>query len=223
MVIKGISLYVIGIVLSVMSLPAGAHAIKPHTCSTFAAKGTVALTFDDGPSPVFTRKVLDILKKYHIKATFFVVGEKAKAYPKFLREMVATGNVVGNHSNTHPVFPRLSHSELRKEITDSEKIIHNITGIKTRLFRFPYGSANKKLRNYVLSSGMKPIFWGYTPDDYRRPGSSVIASRVIRHACSGQIILLHDGPSKRQQTIDALPKIIEGVKKKGLGFSVLCS
>ncbi len=101
-------------------------------------------------------------------------------------------------------------------------MIYKITGIKPALFRFPYGSANKRVRNYVISKGMKPVFWGYTPDDYRRPGADIIADRVIEHAASGQIILLHDGPSRRQQTIEALPKIIEGIQKKGLGFSVLC-
>ncbi len=67
----------------------------------------MALTFDDGPSPIFTRQVLDILKKYHINATFFVLGQNAKAHPQFLREMIAAGHVVGDHSMTHPVFPRL--------------------------------------------------------------------------------------------------------------------
>jgi peptidoglycan-N-acetylglucosamine deacetylase len=151
------------------------------------------------------------------------VGQKAKANPKILREMIASGDVVGNHSLTHPIFPELKNEQLPEEIIKSRDIIYKITGIKPNLFRFPYGSANKELKNYVISQGMKPVFWGYTPDDYLRPGAKVIAERVIQHACSGQIILLHDGPTKRQQTIDALPKIIEGVKKKGLGFSVLCS
>ncbi len=223
---KGLS-FVLGIVFSLTYFPVYAHSIKfpekpAHTCSAKATEGTVALTFDDGPSPIFTRQVLEILKKYHVNATFFVLGQNAKAHPQFLREMIAAGHVVGDHSMTHPVFTRLAAKRLYREVVGSEKIIYKITGIKPGLFRFPYGSANKKVRNYVMSKGMKPIFWGYTPDDYRRPGADIIADRVIEHAASGQIILLHDGPSRRQQTIDALPKIIEGVKKKGLGFSVLC-
>lgn len=212
---------ILGVLFLILCLPAYAH--KQHSCSMKAAPGTVALTFDDGPSPVYTRKILHVLEKYHIKATFFVVGQKATAYPQFLKEMVADGDAIGNHSLTHPQITQINANQLHNEIMSPEKIIYKITGTKPRLFRFPYGAENKRVRNYVLSQGLVPVHWGYSPEDYRLPGAMVIAHRVIRHARSGQVILLHDGPKNRQQTVEALPKIIEGVKKKGLGFSVLCA
>jgi peptidoglycan-N-acetylglucosamine deacetylase len=196
---------------------------KNNSCSAHAQQGTVALTFDDGPSPVFTKKVMKILNHYHINATFFVVGEMVKVHPKFLKQMVADGDVIGNHSWTHPVVPKLKGNALNKEVLDTENIIYQVIGVKPHIFRFPYGAENKRVIKYVKSQGLIPVNWGYTPDDYTRPGTAVIAQRVISHARSGQVILLHDGPAKREQTVAALPQIIEGIKKKGLGFSVICS
>jgi peptidoglycan-N-acetylglucosamine deacetylase len=204
-----------------LSLPV--YATPAHHCSAKAAPGTVALTFDDGPSPIYTKKVLEILEKYHIHATFFVVGEQAKAHPQSLKMIVARGNVVGNHSLTHPQVSHLEKTEdLYREVVESGKIIADITGKKPGLFRFPYGADNPRVKQYVISQGLTPVRWSYSSEDYASPGTQVIADRVIQHARSGQIILLHDGPAHRKQTIDALPKIIEGIKKKGLDFSVLC-
>jgi len=199
----------------------GLAARKSHLCSAHVAQGTVALTFDDGPS-IYTKKIMQILEKYHVKATFFVVGKKAKANPKFLKQMFADGNAIGNHSLTHAKITQLSRKQLYNEIVVPENIIYKITGKRPKLFRFPYGAENKKVRDFVESQGLRPIYWNYSPEDYSLPGSRVIARRVISHAHSGQVILLHDGPSRRQQTVDALPKIIEGIKKKGLDFSVIC-
>lgn len=210
-------------VLSVLFLCLCLPTYALASCSATAAKGTVALTFDDGPSVQYTQKVLGILEKNHIKATFFVVGRNAQAHPKLLKEMVADGDIIGNHSMTHPQIPRLNAAQLQTEVVAPENIIAKITGKKPKLFRFPYGAENTRVKNYVISQGMIPVFWGYSSEDYRRPGSAVIAKRVIDNARSGQVILLHDGPKNRQQTVDALPEIIAGIKKKGLGFSVLCS
>ncbi len=202
------------------SLYVQAHA---HTCSAVAKRGTVALTFDDGPSTIYTTKVLAILEKYRIKATFFVVGRNARLRPKLLKKMIADGDIIGNHSFSHPKIPHLTGENLYKEIERPEEIVNKITGIKPKLFRFPYGAENKRVIAFVKSQGLTPVFWGYTPQDFKRPGSKAIAQGVIDHAYSGEVILLHDGPTKRQQTVDALPKIIQGIRNKGLGFSVLCT
>ena len=213
---------IVGIVVAFLCMPAYAKNQNYHTCSATPAKGTVALTFDDGPSPVYTQKIMKILDKYHIKGTFFVVGQRAQSYPKYLKALVADGDIIGNHSYSHPQVSKLRGDKLYKEVVAPENIIYKITGEKPLLFRFPYGAENKRVKQYVSSQGLTPVHWGYSPQDYTRPGAGVIASRVISHARSGQVILLHDGPKQRQQTVDALPKIIEGIKKKGLGFSVLC-
>jgi peptidoglycan-N-acetylglucosamine deacetylase len=215
---------VFGILGILLSFPVFAHTHTPtHTCSAVAAKGTVALTFDDGPSKIYTPKILKILEKNHIHATFFVVGENAKARPQLLKKEIADGDIVGNHSFSHKEISRLSGEELYEEVMKPESIISKIIGKKPTLFRFPYGAENKRVIQYVEAQGLTPVNWENCPQDYKRPGANVIAERVVKHARSGQVILLHDGPARRQQTVDALPKIISGIRKKGLGFSVLCT
>ena len=209
--------------LSSFPVFAHTHTHIPMHCSAVAAKGTVALTFDDGPSKIYTPKILKILEKNHIKATFFVVGENAKARPQLLKKEIADGDVVGNHSFSHQQISRLHGDKLYDEVMKPENIIAKIIGQKPTLFRFPYGDENKRVIKFVEAQGLTPVNWGNCPKDYTRPGANVIADRVIKNARSGQVILLHDGPARRQQTVDALPKIIKGVRQKGLGFSVLCT
>jgi peptidoglycan/xylan/chitin deacetylase (PgdA/CDA1 family) len=203
--------------------PSFAAETQSHGCQTMAHKGTVALTFDDGPSKKYTKKILMILEHYHIQATFFVLGNQVKKNPEYLKQMIKDGDVIGDHSMTHPIFTKLSSDQWANEVINSKKIIHDVIGEDPKVFRFPYGASNDQLKKYIQEQNMQPIFWGYTPSDYRRPGAMVIANRVVRNVRSGQIILLHDGPSKRDQTVAALPYIIRGIQKKGLGFSVLCT
>jgi len=192
------------------------------TCSATAAPGTVALTFDDGPSKDDTKQILSILEHYHIRATFFVVGIMAKVHPEYLKQMIADGDVIGNHSMTHPQLPKLNDDQLYNEVVGTQNLIYQLCGVYPQVFRFPYGAENERVKQFVTSQNLVPVGWGYTPQDYERPGVDAIVNRVIANAKSGQIILLHDGPDKREQTVQALPKIIEGIQQKGLGFSVVC-
>ena len=135
MAIKGIILGTCGLLLSFTSLAqTDVNPTGHHSCSAHAAKGTVALTFDDGPS--VTKRVMSILDKYHIKATFFVIGENAKRHPQFLKQIAAEGNVIGNHTLTHPLVSKLSPEELQKEVNETEQIVYGIIGIKPQVFRF---------------------------------------------------------------------------------------
>jgi peptidoglycan-N-acetylglucosamine deacetylase len=214
----------IGMLICSLCFPvycAQAHS-SIKTCKTVAAPGTVALTFDDGPS-MYTSRVLSILEKNHIKATFFVIGKNAERRPMLLKKMSSDGDIIGNHTYSHPNTSKLSKQQFYQQIVKPENIVYSITGQKPQLFRFPYGSGTERERQVLKSQGLMPVFWSYTPDDFKRPGANVIARSVIQHAHSGGVILLHDGPARRQQTVTALPKIIQGVKGKGLGFSVLCS
>lgn len=199
------------------------NSTEKHGCQALVHKGTVALTFDDGPSKKYTKKILAILEHYHVQATFFVLGQQVKKNPQYLKQMIKDGDIIGNHSMSHPVFSKLSSDNWYDEVVKSKKIIHDVIGEDPKVFRLPYGAGNEQVKKYIRAQGMQTIFWGYTPNDYRRPGANVIASRVVKNAHSGQIILLHDGPSKREQTVAALPAIIRGIKKKGLGFSVVCT
>lgn len=193
-----------------------------YAVETLPAPKTVALTFDDGPSPIYTPQILAILKKYNIKATFFVVGSNAKQYPEVIKAIHDAGHPVNSHSMTHPMLTKLSNKTLQYEVTTPNTIINNIIGIKPLCLRYPFGLSNEHVRNVIRSNGMIPVPMGFNSFDYERPGTQKIISWVLQNAYSRQVILLHDGYDKREQTVAALPAIIEGIQKKGLGFSTIC-
>lgn len=193
-----------------------------NTVRTKPLPGTVALTFDDGPAPIYTQQILAILKKYNIKATFFVVGANAKKYPELVKEIAEQGHVVASHSMTHPMLTKLSDAQLQKEITGPQKIVESAIGKKPLCLRYPFGMSNEHVRTAIRAQGIAPVPMGFNSFDYERPGTKKIIDWVLKNIYSKQVILLHDGYDKREQTVEALPVIIEGIKKKGLGFSTIC-
>jgi peptidoglycan/xylan/chitin deacetylase (PgdA/CDA1 family) len=190
---------------------------------TTPLKGTVALTFDDGPSPIYTPQILAVLKKYNIKATFFMVGVNAQKYPEMVKLVLADGHAINSHTLTHPMLTKLNDQQLHKEIAMPQTIIYKIIGQKPICLRYPFGMSNSHVRDAIRAEGIVPVPMGFNSFDYNRPGVQKIVSWVLKNAYSGQVILMHDGYDKRQETVDALPAIIEGIKKKGLGFSQICN
>jgi peptidoglycan/xylan/chitin deacetylase (PgdA/CDA1 family) len=186
-------------------------------------KGTVALTFDDGPSPIYTPQILAILKKYNIKATFFMVGSNAKKYPEMVKMVLAEGHAVDSHTLTHPMLTKLNDTQLYKEVVTPQVIINDIINQKPVCLRYPFGASNEHVRAFIRAQGITPVPMGFNSFDYERPGTEKIVNWVLKNAYSGQVFLFHDGYDKREQTVAALPQIIEGLKKKGLGFSQICT
>jgi peptidoglycan/xylan/chitin deacetylase (PgdA/CDA1 family) len=203
-------------------LPLVANATSLDTVRTKPFKGTVALTFDDGPSPIYTPQILAILKKYNIKATFFMVGVNAQKYPEMVKLVEADGHAINSHSLTHPMLTRINETQLKKEIARPQVIIYKIIGKKPVCLRYPFGMSNAHVREAIRAEGIVPVPMGFNSFDYDRPGVQKIVSWVLKNSYSGQVILLHDGYDKREQTVAALPQIIEGIQKKGLGFSQIC-
>lgn len=191
--------------------------------SSYTAKpGTVALTFDDGPSPNYTPKVLAILKKYDIKATFFVMGQYAKKHPDLIRQIANEGHAVALHSMTHPKLTKISMQKLRYEISEPKNIVKAILNKTPICLRPPFGMSNQRLVNTAKTYDIQVVPMGFNSFDYQNRGSEKLSRWVINNARSGQVILLHDGYRKRGQTVKALPDIIEGIRKKGLSFSAFC-
>lgn len=199
-----------------------AFAINESTVHKTPSQGTVALTFDDGPTVKYTPQILAILKKYNIKATFFMVGMNAKAHPEIVKMILADGHAINSHSMTHPMLTKLNDVQLEKEVGGPQTVIYNIIGKKPVCLRYPYGASNEHVRASIRAHGMLPVPMGWNSFDYDRPGVDKIVSWVLKNAHSGQVFLFHDGFDKREQTVAALPLIIEGIKKKGLGFSQIC-
>ncbi|MDF1751641.1 MAG: polysaccharide deacetylase family protein [Verrucomicrobiales bacterium] len=176
----------------------------------------LALTFDDGPHPSNTPRLLDILRSKNVKATFFVTGENARKYPALLRRMISEGHEIGNHTMTHGKITKMSTSQIRQEIIGSAQAVHSATGVYPRSFRPPYGAITPEQKSWIKAEyGMPSILWSVDPEDWKKPGVNVVASRVINGANRGGILLLHDIHST---SIDATPPILDQLKGKGYQF-----
>ncbi|MEX2274410.1 MAG: polysaccharide deacetylase family protein [Actinomycetota bacterium] len=184
----------------------------------------VALTFDDGPWPVHTAKILSILKRYHVKATFFVVGAFAERYPMLVRREHAMGMTVGNHSWSHPYnppFTTLPATRLDRELVDTNALLERL-GVRNDLFRPPGGSWDDALRDRALDEGMRLVLWDIDTRDWStRTSTKEVVRTVLSRVRPGSIILMHDGGGDAATTIAALPDIIKGIRKRGLSFATL--
>ena len=175
----------------------------------------IALTFDDGPDPKATPKILDMLNKEGIKATFFVVGKMVEKYPGLLRQVWKEGHDVGNHTYSHPDLSKLSKEDILEELDKTRLLVKKITGKETYLFRPPGGRYDNKVIVTTTLSGYKMILWTDYPGDYGCPFSKLIYQRTVSGAEDEGIILLHNG---LDTTVDALPKIISELKKRKYRF-----
>ncbi len=177
----------------------------------------VALTFDDGPSHQ-TWDVLALLKRYHMHATFFVIGQNIANNPGALAAIVADGNVVGDHTWTHASLPSLTAPQLKTEIGDTQTTIQMATDHNVTIMRPPVGDFTAKTNEYVRARGMLPILWSIDSNDWALHDSQTIANNVLNSPDlkPGAIILLHDGTMDRQVTVNALPAILDGLVARGL-------
>ena len=176
----------------------------------------IAMTFDDGPHPVHTPRLLDILKRRNIKATFFVVGTNARRYPQLIRRMIAEGHEIGNHTVNHKYLSRISVEEARAEVLGCEKAIVAACGVKPRILRPPGGHINDRVKVWLKKEfGYSTIMWAVDPEDWKRPGSDVVAHRIISETDPGEIVLAHDihGP-----TIAAMPRALDRLLSNGYRF-----
>lgn len=198
-----------------------AVAAETPSFPTKPQAGTVTLTFDDGPSPVFTPQILAILNKYHIHAVFFMMAGLAKHYPEVVKQIIDNGNIVASHTISHPMLTKLSEAQLVKEIKGSRDIITAITGKPPVCIRPPYLATNSRVIDVMHANGMVEIM-GYITGDYMSPGVQKLTDHVLANVHPGMILIFHDGEKGRAQTVAALPAIIEGIQKKGIGFSTIC-
>ncbi len=191
----------------------------------------IALTFDDGPDPDWTPRILSVLERAHVPATFFVIGENALEHPEIVRRIVGDGSEIGNHSYTHPNMAEVSPLGNMLELNATQRLIEAYTGRSTRLFRAPYfGDAEPTTADELLPAALAQQ-QGYTivglhvdPGDWRTPGVQTIIDQTIRqvHGAkpdrSTNVILLHDGGGRRDQTVAALPVIIARLQAQGYHF-----
>lgn len=176
----------------------------------------IAMTFDDGPHPQNTPRLLDMLAKRNIKATFYVIGRSVDLHPGVLRRTVAEGHEIGNHSHTHRLLSKLGDTEVRQEMQRCQDAIGRAAGVRPRTMRPPYGGLLQRQRELIHSEfGYPTILWSVDPLDWKRPGPSVVASRILSGTTAGGIVLAHDLHS---QTVDAMPATLDGLLRKGFKF-----
>ncbi|MBE5102078.1 polysaccharide deacetylase family protein [Priestia aryabhattai] len=181
----------------------------------------VALTFDDGPS-AYTVPILDILKKYNIPATFFVVGSEVKKFPDIMQRIHREKHAIGNHTWNHPDITTLSTNELWEEINSTNIQIEKIIGHSPTLFRPPYSSINNKNTKALKKFGMTPVLWNVDSKDWQEKSPSSIQKNVISGLKKSSLIVMHDGDQygsgPRDQIVISLPKIIQYLSEKNYCF-----
>jgi peptidoglycan-N-acetylglucosamine deacetylase len=199
-----------------------------------ASPHKVAITFDDGPDPRWTPEILDILKQKQVPATFFVIGDPANQDDEVVKREYAEGHEVGNHTFTHPEFDIISKTQLQLELNLTELLLESSLGVKTTLFRPPYGIDHQpetaseiqmlpipqSMGYIIVGARVDPHDWG-EPNGGAPPAVGTIVERVLSdvEANRGNILLMHDGGGDRSHTVRALPQIIDGLRSKGYQFA----
>lgn len=214
--------------LPATSRPLNLKDLRKKYPETFKFQGPhvhqVALTFDDVPDPRFTPKVLDQLKRQGVKATFFVVGHRAKKHPELLRRIHEEGHVIGNHSYSHPQFKRRTVKQFQTEIKKTEKIIEQIVGYKPKLIRPPYGEINEAQLKWAQRNGYRVVNWNVDSLDWKGLNKEQVKKNIMKGINPGAIILQHAGggsSSTLDGTIQAIPEIVQAIRKRGYRFVTL--
>ncbi len=188
--------------------------------TSFVSKGVprkreVALTFDDGPGP-YTPKILRLLRHRHAHATFFEVGAMLAYFHGSTRRQLRDGDAIGDHTMNHPHMGQLAPETQRSELIDQAAALRSYGAPAPRLFRPPYGSFDLDTLRLLRRERMLMVLWSTDTQDYAEPGSDVIAERALAGAHPGAIILLHDGGGDRSETVEAIPKIVRGIRARHL-------
>ncbi len=178
----------------------------------------IALTFDDGPHPSKTKKILDILDKYGVKATFFIVGTNAEYYPNIVAQEVARGHEVANHSYSHTNLSKCTPEQIKKEIELADRAIEKASGVRPRLFRPPEGAYSENSVKIAREFGKNTIIWTVDTMDWANRTADDIIKNIKSNVRSGSIILFHDFTSSKAHTIEALEVIIPYLRSQGYEF-----
>ena len=188
--------------------------------STRGGGKVVALTFDDGPHPVYTPQLLEVLRKYNVKATFCLWGDHVQEHPELVREIVDAGHVLCNHSMHHADMGTWSRARTRADIKQTNAAIHRAAPrAQIRYFRAPFGSWGKS-PEVAARLGLQPLGWRLSVGDWNLPGVDVLVHRLEQGVTPGAVVLLHDGGGDRSQTVEAVARIIPKLRAEGWRFGL---
>ncbi|MEU2563209.1 polysaccharide deacetylase family protein [Streptomyces longispororuber] len=185
-----------------------------------AGKRGVNITIDDGPDPVWTPRVLDLLRQYKVKATFCMVGTQAQAHPDLVKKVVAAGHRLCDHSVSHnTAMDKDTQAYQSRQILDAERMITKASGgVRPMYYRAPGGAFTPYSRKLAASRGMRPLGWNVDTKDFERPGTDAIVATVQRELPNGPTLLFHDAGGDRTQTVEALRRLLPWLKQQGYSF-----
>jgi peptidoglycan/xylan/chitin deacetylase (PgdA/CDA1 family) len=183
----------------------------------------LALTYDDGPNDPHTLRLLEVLAKHGVRATFFLIGRYVQQRPDLAREVVQAGHIVGNHTFTHPLLIFKSEPEIRQQLTQCRSALQDAVGQPSNLFRPPFGGRRPAALRIARELGLEPVMWNVTGYDWNAPPAQAIERKVAKQIRGGDVILLHDGGHKqmgadRSQTVIATDHLITRYKVEGYEF-----
>lgn len=207
----GITLLV-SVCLILWGVQGGAGSLSVSSPEDYFDRKMVALTFDDGPHPVYTERLLDGLKERNVKATFFLIGKSADKYPDLVKRMADEGHLIGNHTMDHVQLNHQTYDKALEQIRQSNQIISQITGQTPVYIRPPFGEWSKELQEEV---DMTAVLWDVDPVDWKVKNTETVVKRILKNARDGDIILLHDvyGTS-----VDAALEIVDQMQAEGYEF-----
>ncbi len=192
---------------------------------TGLARGSrrIALTYDDGPNDPHTLRLLEVLAKHNVRATFFMIGRYVRQKPEIARAVAAAGHVIGNHTLTHPLLIFESAAQTRTQLLECRAALSDVVGAHSNLFRPPFGGRRPATMRVVRELGLKPIMWSVTGYDWNAPPAAEIERKVSRQVRGGDVILLHDGGHRqmgadRSQTVIATDSLIRRYQDEGYEF-----
>jgi peptidoglycan-N-acetylglucosamine deacetylase len=222
--------FVIGAGVAAAAVAAGYQCMAPKGQwygRTFtgvrAGSKQLALTFDDGPNDPHTFRLLEVLARHNVKATFFVIGRYVKQRPDIVQELVRTGHVIGNHTFSHPNLIWVSPQETNRELQDCERALTDAVGEHSRLFRPPFGGRRPGTLKIVRKLNLEPVMWNVTGWDWEGKPADYVEQKVRGQIRGGDVILLHDGSHAafgvdRSQTVIAVDRLIARYKLDGYEF-----
>ncbi len=186
----------------------------------------LALTYDDGPNDPHTFRLLEVLAKHDVRATFFVIGRYVQQRSDIVQEIAQAGHMIGNHTFTHPLLTLKSADEIRNELQTCRAEIQNAIGQHSNLFRPPFGGRRPAVLRIARELGLEPIMWNVTGYDWNAPPAEVIEKKVSRRIRGGNVVLLHDGGhlqmgADRSQTVIATDHLLKRCKSEGYSFAAI--
>ena len=186
----------------------------------------IALTYDDGPNDPHTQRLLEVLARHEVRATFFLIGRYVRERPEIAREVAKAGHTIGNHTFTHPLLALKSAAAIRRELADCQAAIEDAAGVQCNLFRPPFGGRRPAVLRIARELRLEPVMWNVTGYDWNAPPAAAIEQKVERQIRGGDVILLHDGGHKqmgadRSQTVLATYHLIAKYKSEGYEFKTI--